>query len=295
MKKHAYLIMAHDNWTQLEKLLHLLDDSRNDIFIHIDASAHDFSPSELKAKSACLYLIERTPVFWADYTQTATELRLLKAACTQGEYAYYHLLSGSDLPLKTQDEIHNFFNNSGKLFIGIVPRETYYSIRRVRFYHLFTKTRIYRKCKTLKAINRLLEYFQRAIGINRLKGEDVHIYDGWNWFSITDEFARYVLDKQAWIEKHFRYTIGSDELVMQSLAYNHPVFRQQLYDITDLRNGSQRYIDWQRGTPYLWGQNSADADSLLNSPYMFARKFNEQLHPDIVNQIFNYLTRNEQE
>lgn len=32
MKKHAYMIMAHNNWKILEKLLLLLDDQRNDIF-----------------------------------------------------------------------------------------------------------------------------------------------------------------------------------------------------------------------------------------------------------------------
>ena len=295
MKKHAYLIMAHDKREQLQKLLTLLDDVRNDIYLHVDKHAQgDWSIDSFRLQASKLYLIERKNVFWADYTQTDTELRLLEAACRQGVYAYYHLLSGSDLPLKTQDEIHNFFNNSGKLFIGIVPHEVYYSVRRVRFYHPFTKTRIYRNCKTLKLINRLLEYVQCAFGVNRLKGQDIHIYDGWQWFSITNDFARYVLEKKDWIIKHFKYTIASDELVMQTLAYNHPVFSSQLYDIKDLRNGSQRYIDWQRGTPLLWGQDSSDTDILLKSSYMFARKFNEQIHPDIVNQIFNYLTRNEQ-
>lgn len=36
MKKHAYLIIAHNNWEQLKKLILLLDDCRNDIFLHID-------------------------------------------------------------------------------------------------------------------------------------------------------------------------------------------------------------------------------------------------------------------
>lgn len=36
MKKHAYLIIAHNNWKILERLLILLDDNRNDIYLHID-------------------------------------------------------------------------------------------------------------------------------------------------------------------------------------------------------------------------------------------------------------------
>lgn len=36
MDKHAYLIIAHSNLKQIHKLLLLLDDPRNDIYIHLD-------------------------------------------------------------------------------------------------------------------------------------------------------------------------------------------------------------------------------------------------------------------
>lgn len=36
MLKHAYLIMAHNDPYVFHKLISLLDDERNDIFVHID-------------------------------------------------------------------------------------------------------------------------------------------------------------------------------------------------------------------------------------------------------------------
>lgn len=39
--KHAYCIMAHGNWEQLQMLITVLDDERNDIFLHIDKKALD--------------------------------------------------------------------------------------------------------------------------------------------------------------------------------------------------------------------------------------------------------------
>lgn len=36
MEKHAYLIIAHSHLRQLQKLLLLLDNPSNDIYIHID-------------------------------------------------------------------------------------------------------------------------------------------------------------------------------------------------------------------------------------------------------------------
>ncbi len=34
--KHAYCIIAHNNFNQLQILIDMLDDARNDIFVHID-------------------------------------------------------------------------------------------------------------------------------------------------------------------------------------------------------------------------------------------------------------------
>ena len=36
MEKHAFLIMAHSNYKQLDQLIELLDHERIDIFLHID-------------------------------------------------------------------------------------------------------------------------------------------------------------------------------------------------------------------------------------------------------------------
>ncbi len=41
-----------------------------------------------------------------------------------GHYEYYHLLSRVDLPIKSQDDIHDFFRaNQGKEFFGISSDE----------------------------------------------------------------------------------------------------------------------------------------------------------------------------
>ena len=42
MNRHAYLIIAHNNWKQLKFLIKLLYDDRNDYYLHIDLKAKDF-------------------------------------------------------------------------------------------------------------------------------------------------------------------------------------------------------------------------------------------------------------
>ena len=49
MQRHAYLIMAHNNWYTLEKLIRLLDVPWNDIYLHIDKKVKDFSQEYYKS------------------------------------------------------------------------------------------------------------------------------------------------------------------------------------------------------------------------------------------------------
>lgn len=48
MDKHAYLLMIHENSLVLNRLIRLIDDNWNDIYIHIDKNAKNIDPSEIK-------------------------------------------------------------------------------------------------------------------------------------------------------------------------------------------------------------------------------------------------------
>ena len=295
MDKHAYLVMAHNNWEVLKRQIKILDSRHNDFFIHVDKKIKDF-PIDIEdwAHNSNVRVFHEINDMWADYSQIECELFLLKKATECCDYSFYHLLSGTDLPLKCADYIYEFFEkNKSKNFIGIVPNEVYYSVRRVKYFHLLTSIKSYRDSKLLKGLDRLFEYCQRIVFVNRLKQKDIKIIDGWQWFSINKGFAKYILNKKSDIDSIFKKSIASDELVFQTMAYNSD-YRDTLYDETDLKNGSMRYIDWERGRPYIWGQDEKDYDLLIKSPYMFARKFDEK-YMEIVNRIYNDLIRSSTE
>lgn len=295
MNKHAYLIMAHGNWKILKVLLELLDDSRHDFYIHLDGR-NGKVPNPLEwVKYSSVVVIESQPIYWADYSIVQVELNLLRRAKESGEpYTFFHLLSGADLPIKNRDDIYSFFErNTSFNFIGIVPNEVYYSVRRVKFYHLFTRTAAYRNSKLLKALDRGIELMQKALGVNRLKQKNIRIIDGWQWFSINPELCLYLLNNEKLIQSVFQKTISSDELFIQTLVYNNKSLYLSLYNTEDLKLGSMRFIDWKRGKPYVWGQEESDFETLMNSPYMFARKFDEK-HFEIVERIFDCLSERNQ-
>lgn len=119
MRKHAYLIMAHQWSLTLKTLRMMADDVRNDIYIHIDAKSTDFSDNIRDAvHKSGLYFAKRQKVYWADYSQVEVEHQLF---CMAGanHYERYHFLSGEDLPIKSQDFIHRFCSEfPDKEFIG---------------------------------------------------------------------------------------------------------------------------------------------------------------------------------
>ena len=287
--RHAYLITAHNNFQALEKLISLLDDPRNDIYMNLDKKAKKVNKNGFKTKNSSLYFIKRINVRWGGFSQIKCELSLLKAAYKKN-YDYYHLLSGADLPLKTQDYIHDFFiKNKGKEFIHF---DNYQydntNNERIMFYHFFQNTK-HTKIKSRLRIKLL--NFQKMIGINRIKSVKTGFQKGSNWFSITDNFAGYILSNEKWVKKVFRFTRCADEIFVQTLAWN-SIYRENLYNKEFNNNylSCMRYIDWNRGNPYIW--RNEDYDELINSEYLFARKFDYNTDKDIINRIYDFLTEN---
>ena len=105
--KHAYLIMTHADEYLLQVLISMLDDKRNDIYIHADSKWTNFAQEKFTTQHAGLYILShRLDGRWGDISLMYIEYELYRTAYARGGYDYYHLLSGSDLPIKSQDYIH---------------------------------------------------------------------------------------------------------------------------------------------------------------------------------------------
>lgn len=287
--KHAYLIMCHCNFEQLVLLLKLLDSFNNDIYIHIDKKAKNVPFETIKnaVHKSQLNFVKRINVNWGGHSQIKAEMILLKAA-TKTYHCYYHLISGLDLPIKSQEEILNFFEtNSEREFISV---DSDYDellktndINRVKYYH-FCQNIVGRNkgfvYTVLGKTNSALLKIQKMLKINRLKNVKMSFYKGANWFSITHGLAVYVLKKEKEIQKHFRFTHCADELFLQTIAMNSPF-------ASKITNDNLRYIDWNRGGPYTFEEN--DFDELIKSDKLFARKFDEKKDFEIIKKIYSYL------
>ena len=110
MEKHAFLIIAHTDWSLLKTLVSLLDYELNDIYIHIDAKVPAKAIPDIICSKSNLYMLEhRISVAWGDISVVEAEYLLFEIAYNNSHYGYYHLLSGVDLPLKSKGDIYSFF------------------------------------------------------------------------------------------------------------------------------------------------------------------------------------------
>ncbi|HFU3707834.1 TPA: beta-1,6-N-acetylglucosaminyltransferase [Streptococcus suis] len=295
--KFAYLVMVHEFNSILETLLTLLDDSRNDIFIHVDKKSNNFSYEKIEqfVKESQVFYVPQVDVIWGDVSQINAEMALLEYATSQNSYDYYHLLSGSDLPLKSQDEIHEFFKmHKGDEFVDFFSAE-FSLVNRVNYYNLFRK-KIGRgntiTTNLLKRISHLLIFFQKIVGIKRNK--QVEFQKGANWFSITDSFARYLVEKKEWIEKVFAYTECGDEVFLQTILINSDYFQNvHSLDYDNSVDTIKRLIIFENYKPHVFIEK--DLELLLHTSALFARKFDQGVSDVVVSKLYDKLKGDKRE
>lgn len=288
--KHAYLLLVHKNTKVLETLIDMVDDERNDIYIHVDGSQdiEQFYYIKNKVQFANVIFIQnRYNISWGSFEMVKAELELINQAVTSSQpYSFLHLLSGSDLPIKSQDYIHKFFSeNKQNIFIEVwnngeenldfyLDRYKYYEIMRMKdrrfisrfFYHLIRKLSI---------------SFQKIMRVNRIKKNGVSIYLGSQWFSIPEDFGKILLNSSESITTIYKDTLVPDESFIQTLALSNG-FNDDLFKVEGIST-NMRQIVFEDGKPKVWTMN--DYPMMSNSKRLFARKFDEKVDSQIIKKI----------
>lgn len=285
MYKQAYLIIAHKFDLTLKTLLSMLDKEENDIYLHMDVKNTQFNEKECKKyiSSANIYFSHRTNVTWGGYSQINAELILLKKAISKMKYNYYHLISGEDLPIQKSGDIQNFFmNHEGYEFVGF-DKQNFECLDRVRYFYPFQEKVGRNRKSLLGRISAILIFIQKVLGVKR--NSKVSFQKGPNWFSITDELARYVVKKEKWIKSVFENTICCDEVFLQTIVINSK-FKTKIFSMNvedSVEKSIERMVDWERGNPYIF--RISDFNELVVSDMMFARKFDSVQDSEIIRKL----------
>lgn len=264
--KHAFLIIAHHEPELLRTLVTLIDHPDCDIYIHIDLKSDMNIFRDIRTKhSKTEFIQDRTDVRWGDYSQILTEMKLFETAHAEGKYAYYHLMSGADLPLKPIEAILKWFEeNKGYEYLGAHPAPEKFQKRMHRRYFFITRKRNIATSAILG--------LEKILGLKWNTGTEVWMSS--NWGSFTHGYVTQILSNRKWIEKHFKYSFCGDEL------YKSTLMRHLGLEKND--RGSVLHVDWGKGNPYTFREE--DYEELMKSDKLFARKFSIK-HKSIISKM----------
>ncbi|TPR25187.1 glycosyltransferase [Apilactobacillus timberlakei] len=290
--KHAYLIIANRNAKQLQILIDTIDDQRNDIYLLFDKKTEMYSCS-FYTKFSNLYVLPPIKIYWGSFSLVQAEINLFKVASLHYNYEYYHLLSGLDLPLFNQDQIHDFFDrNRGKEFLGYSDTKSKDELSTRLKYRMFRNN--YRKYNLVNRLQEKLTHFevQRKVPKNKIGFAS-------NWVSITDDLVRLIISNEQFVQRKFKNGRLMDEIFIPTLLNYYPEYKKNIYysipmhDKPDDFQGNLRYINWWDGTPHIWRKE--DYSQLIKARkmgHLFSRKFDEKVDSKIINEVLQNFVYN---
>ncbi len=283
----AICMLIHVYTEQQRRLIkHLSSDF--DVYIHIDKKS---SIDKTQLYMPKVYVYKEYPVYWGSYNQILATLFLFQTAYKK-QYSRYILISGEDIPIRSNLEIKRFYsNNSYEYFeYSKLPRSVWNDnggYDRVDFfypnYHLRDS-----KNKILLAGWNIIERANIGFLIPLLKKfhirrkSDLEYWGGTNWMDLTNTCMSELLEfvnKDNNILRRFRNTRCADEV------FFHTIICGCLHDL-QIVNKSLRYIDWVQGPEAPRILRISDYENIVNSDSLFARKFNQNIDNEIIERIY---------
>lgn len=240
MKKHALLILAHEDPLHLGRLVRAVTAPWVTVFLHIDAKA---DLSEFRAVLAIpgVFAVEpRVKVRWRGWSQVQATLNAIRTAMDTAHFDYFTLLSGTHFPLRSPEYVRDYIESADSELINIVQvpnRELDKPLERftkLSFDGMHRNRSIAGLCK--RGI---------ALALNALPRSLSPIFKEWTpyagsqWWTLSAQAVKHVVktahDKPELL-KAFRHLDVPDEGFFQTILGNSP-FR-------DRCSRSVVYTDW---------------------------------------------------
>lgn len=277
----AYLILVHRYPNQFKRLFKAIYDPTNHYLIHVDQKSGVTLKKELEEfliDYPNTSLLESKKTLWGGYSLVDAELRGIKELLEMGlKWKFFINLSGQDFPLKTQTHINNFLNrhvDTDFLKIADQKKSRPDTMHRVENY--------------------VTESGDEIIMEPELKRpflKDVTPYIGNQWMILSRKFCEFVTNNSEVdrFKEFYKNTLIADEGFFQTVMLN------TSYKST-IVNDDKRAIDWiPMGTIKLRPRDYTvhDADALIGSSSLFARKFDETIDSDILTILEKHLSKAE--
>jgi hypothetical protein len=299
MHYKAYILLAHQNPEQLNKLIQLLEDKSTVFFIHLDKKVDITLFNYLEEKDNVFFVQNREVCNWGGFS-------LVKATYNALEETYhffekrsiksYHcvLLSGQDMPIQTTKSINAFLmTNKDVSFFNYwqLPYKNWWDggMFRVTNLYLFNV----KKHKTIntyinKVINRL--GLKKLLPINKLNRlhKEFKLYGSSQWFIINHDALRALIkNKKTYrqLSKALRFSFAPDELFFISF------FKYiQLKEALNIENKKTMHVVFEGVNPNPKFLEIKDLQSNFEKHTLFGRKFDNKVNPEAIKVVEKRIT-----
>lgn len=275
------MILIHANQGQVDRLISHLSKSF-DVYIHIDKCS-----STIIKETGNIFVSKEYKTYWGSFNLVLATLYILKKAYKK-DYDRYLLISGQDLPIKTNINIINFFTSNNFEYIhsekfpcpswkrfggGFAHIIKFWPIRKFHDQNISFSRIIF-------ILKRL---FCEFVAFFWKRPLNYVFYGGSQWFNLTNKCVKGIFEylrKDPKYIKRFRWTSCSDEIFFQTVVNMIPGLK--------IANMNLRYIDW-RGPERPKTLRLEDYEAIVSSDNLFARKFNSDVDNEIINSIYKHI------
>ncbi|TVZ59149.1 core-2/I-Branching enzyme [Flavobacteriaceae bacterium MAR_2010_105] len=310
-----YIILAHENPQQLNRLISKLNDSCSFFYVHIDLKTDIKAFSNVIKSKNLKFITNRIEGIWGDFNLVQATINCLQEVKMDAREGYCILMSGQDYPLKSNTVIHNYLEEHKDYdFIDLKPINEVWSPNelklRTQFYKfnlsnkkgdyvlipfIFSKDFYFRFKYHTKAILKLLtkaEFNVFRIFKKRKHPFNYSYFGGSQWWALTSQTVFKILElleKKPELINFYRFTLIPDELFFQTILKNLSVENYTTKVLPSLT-----YVNWSRTNctlPVTFTINDYNELKNIKSNKIFARKFNIKLDQKILDKLDddNYL------
>ena len=294
-RRLAIIVLAHDKPEALAALAARLQHPEIDLFVHVDAKSDVGVFKTACGSFANLHFVSpRVGVYWAGYSMVEAILASVRAALATGEYSYFCLISGADIPLLTASELVGFYATADRVYMDCLEiKESMQEKRYIKALHTWAELdNKYVNPRTRRRYPGIIRWLYRTRLVIRrtLAGKRAFIDDltpwcGSAWWSLPDDCMRCILsdlDRRSDLVAFMRHCRSPEELVFQTVVMNSE-FRSRIERTgdsegqgIDASNNNLRYVDWSAEREQPAVLVDADYEKIRVSGAHFARKVQPQ-------------------
>ena len=300
--KIAYLIMAHTDPVQLNRLIKSLDTDDSVFYIHIDKKVDVklFRDTVEKNDSNIQFVDnkDRVSVYWGGFSQVKAIFVLIESWLkgNHKDCGRVVLLSGLDYPIVSNTEIRRFFNvHPNREFIKGYNLSIHPDSFRKAVYTMFYDIPNLFILLSLKYLFKIIPYQRKRQVFFNGKYNDV--YNGATWWVLTPQCVEYVYAvyiKEKKLSNYFRYSTCPDEKFIPTIILNSK-FRHNaeiiesetspdLTERTPLHLAGYKYDDEIKKYA-IYEYKKEDFSEIITSKKMFFRKATTAKALDLMNLI----------